>query len=139
MSVRTAALLTTPFVNLALVPEAASSLLLPARIGHVRAFAMFVLGEAVDAQQAVAWGLANRVCPRDELRATARAAAGAIANRPPSAVSITKKLMRDVAALTSRMQAESTHFTAQLKSPEAHEAFAAFAEKRAPDFTRVRR
>jgi enoyl-CoA hydratase/carnithine racemase len=130
------ALLMTPFVNLALVPEAASSLLLPARIGHARAFAMFVLGEAVDAQQAVAWGLANRVCPRGELRAAARAAAEAIAKRPPSAVGITKRLMRDVAGLMSRMQTEGTHFAAQLKSPEAREAFTAFAEKRPPDFTR---
>src|SRR5712672_1431193 len=53
------ATLSTPFVNLALVPEAASSLLLPARIGHARAFAMFVLGEAVDAKKAVDWGIAN--------------------------------------------------------------------------------
>ncbi len=53
------ALLSTPFVNLALVPEAASSLLLPARIGHVRAYAMFALGETIDARSAVAWGLAN--------------------------------------------------------------------------------
>src|SRR6476646_10756707 len=63
------ALLTTPFVNLALVPEAASTLLLPARIGHARAFAMFVLNEAVNASTAVAWGIANASVPRPELRA----------------------------------------------------------------------
>jgi enoyl-CoA hydratase/carnithine racemase len=51
--------LTTPFVNLALVPEAASSWLLPARIGHARAYAMFALGEAIDGGTAVAWGIAN--------------------------------------------------------------------------------
>ena len=56
------ALLTTPFVNLALVPEAASSLTLPLRIGHARAFSMFVLGEAVDAKRAVDWGIANAAC-----------------------------------------------------------------------------
>ena len=131
------ALLTTPFVNLALVPEAASSLLLPARIGHARAFAMFVLGEAVDAAQAVAWGLANAQCPVAELRAKARAAADAIAARPPAAVGITKSLMRDAAALLARMDVEGVHFGAQLKSAEAREALAAFAEKRAPDFTRT--
>jgi enoyl-CoA hydratase/carnithine racemase len=69
-SSRTDALLTTPFVNLALVPEAASSLTLPARIGHARAFSMFVLGEAVDARKAVAWGHCER-------RLSARRAAGA--------------------------------------------------------------
>jgi enoyl-CoA hydratase/carnithine racemase len=133
------ALLTTPFANLALVPEAASSLLLPARIGHARAFAMFVLGEAVDAHKAVAWGIANGVCPRADLHTTARAAAEAIAARPPSALSLTKKLMRDVAALTAHMQAENGHFAVQLRSAEAHEAFTAFAEKRSPDFTRLPR
>ena len=131
------AVLTTPFVNLALVPEAASSLLLPARIGHARAFAMFVLGEAVDAKTAVNWGIANAVCPRAELRARARAAADAIAARPASAVRLTKSLMRDPAALTARMEIEGAHFGAQLKSAEAREAFAAFAEKRAPDFSKL--
>lgn len=131
------ALLTTPFVNLALVPEAASSLTLPARIGHARAFSMFVLGEAVDAQKAVAWGIANEAVPTAELRAKARAAAEAVATRPPAAVAITKALMRDPAAIAQRMDEEGAHFAAQLKSPEAREAFAAFAEKRPPDFSKV--
>src|SRR5271154_263238 len=74
--------LITPFVNLALVPEAASSWLLPARIGHVRAYAMFALGEPVDAATALAWGLANAVVPVDELRDRARAAAEALTQRP---------------------------------------------------------
>src|SRR4051812_9138485 len=108
------ALLTTPFVNLALVPEAASTLLLPARIGHARAFAMFVLGEPVTAEQAVAWGLANAACPRGELRARARAAAETIAAKPPAAVALTKSLMRDPAALIEQMTAEGVHFAAQL-------------------------
>lgn len=130
--------LTTPFVNLALVPEAASSLLLPARIGHTRAFSMFVLGEAVDAQKAVAWGIANEVVPRAELRARARAAAEAVAQRPPAAVAITKALMRDPEALRTRLDVEGAHFVKQLSSPEAREAFAAFAQKRKPDFSKVR-
>jgi enoyl-CoA hydratase/carnithine racemase len=123
------ALLTTPFVNLALVPEAASSLTLPARIGHVRAFSMFVLGEAVDGKKAVDWGIANAVCPAAELRQRARAAAEAIAARPASAVTITKSLMRDPAALAARMEIEGVHFAAQLKSSDAREAFAAFAKR----------
>ena len=65
--------LMTPFVNLALVPEAASSWLLPARIGHVRAYAMFALGEPLDAATALACGLANAVVPVADLRARARA------------------------------------------------------------------
>ena len=130
------ALLTTPFVNLALVPEAASSLLLPARIGHARAFSMFVLGEAVDGRTAAAWGLANAAVPAGELRAKARAAAEAVASRAAASVAITKALMRDNQAIAEQMSVEGQHFAAQLKSPEAKEAFAAFREKRAPDFSR---
>lgn len=131
------ALLTTPFVNLALVPEAASSLTLPNRIGHARAFSMFVLGEAVDARKAVDWGIANEAVPLADLRAKALAAAQAVAARPPAAVVITKALMREGLGVAQRMDDEGLHFAAQLKSPEAKEAFAAFAEKRAPDFSKV--
>jgi enoyl-CoA hydratase/carnithine racemase len=130
--------LSTPFVNLALVPEAASSVLLPARIGHARAFAMFVLGEVVDASKALSWGLANAVVPRAELRAKARAAAEAVAQRPPAAVAITKALMRDTSGIQARMEQETAHFLDQLRSPEAKEAFTAFAERRAPDFAKLR-
>src|SRR4029078_13193067 len=69
------ALLSTPFINLALVPEASSSLLMPLRICYARAFEMFALGEAVDANSALAWGLANRVVPLDKLGAEASALA----------------------------------------------------------------
>ncbi len=80
------ALLSTPFVSLALVPEAASSLLLPARIGHARAYAMFALGQIVDAASAVAWGLANQAVPARQLagrRTPGRAAAGPATVRRP--------------------------------------------------------
>jgi enoyl-CoA hydratase/carnithine racemase len=130
------ALLTTPFVNLALVPEAASSLLMPLRIGHVRAFEMFVLGEPVTADKAVSWGLANRAVPAAELRAAARATAAAIAARAPAAVVSTKSLMRDESVLLARMSQESMHFLRQLQSAEFKEAFTAFSERRAPDFSK---
>jgi len=131
------AILTTPFVNLALVPEAASSMLLPARIGHARAFAMFVLGEAVDGRTAAAWGIANAALPASDLRARAREAAESVAARAPASVLATKALMRDPEAIAARMEEEGAIFAAQLKSPEAREAFAAFAQKRAPDFSKV--
>ncbi|MCR5873301.1 enoyl-CoA hydratase-related protein [Phenylobacterium sp. J426] len=133
------ALLTTPFVNLALVPEAASSMLLPARIGHARAFAMFVLGEAVDARKAEAWGLANAVVPAGDLRPRARAAAEAVASRAASSVAATKALMRRPAeTVRERYKEEGRLFAAQLKTADAAEAFAAFAEKRPPDFSKAR-
>ena len=130
------ALLTTPFVNLALVPEAASSLLLPARIGHVRAFSMFALGEAVNAQDAVAWGLATRIAPRAELAAVAEDYARRLAAQPLGALIATKALMRPTNDVTVRMDVEGEEFSRRLASPEAAEAFAAFAGRRRPDFTR---
>ena len=130
------ALLSTPFVDLALVPEAASSLLLQARIGYARAFAMFALGERVDAASALAWGLANRVVKGDELQATAQAAAQALAARPPGAVVATKALMRDRERLRAQIAKEGEAFAGRLASPEAREAFTAFAERRKPDFSK---
>jgi enoyl-CoA hydratase/carnithine racemase len=129
--------LTTPFADLALTPEAASSLLLPLRIGHPRAFAMFALGEAFDGRTAAAMGLANEALKASEVDARARAAARALAARPLGALIATKRLMRDSEAIWSVMQTEAQIFGERLRTPEAREAFAAFAERRAPDFTRV--
>jgi enoyl-CoA hydratase/carnithine racemase len=130
------AMLIAPFVNLALVPEAGSSLLLPLRIGHVRAFEMFVLGEPVNAERAVSWGIANRAVPPSELHSVARAAAVSIASRAPASVVATKSLMRDQSVVLARMSEETGHFVRQLKSAEFKEAFAAFSERRAPDFSK---
>lgn len=131
------ALLSCPFVNLALVPEAASSLLLPARVGHVRAFELFVLGTPIDGRTAAEWGIANAALPAAEVQAKARAAAQALAARPAAAVRVTKALMRDVPAMVQRIDQEFGHFYAQLRSPEAKEAFSAFFEKRPADFSKL--
>ena len=130
-------LLTTPFASLALVPEAASSLLLPARIGHIRAFAMLALGDAVGAASAVQWGLANVSVPRSELDAVALDYANRIARQPAEAVRATKRLMRPSGEILARIDTENVVFGERLRSDEAREAFAAFAERRAPDFDRL--
>ena len=128
--------LSAPFVDLALVPEAGSSFLLPARIGHVRAFAMFALGESISGPEAVTLGIANKALPQKEVLAAARSATRALAKRPSRSVLATKQLMRDVQAVMAQMHKEAALFSAQLKSDEAREAFSAFAEKRQPDFSR---
>lgn len=133
----TEARLSAPFVDLALVPEAASSMLLPARVGHGRAYALFALGEAIDAQTAHAWGLAHRVVPAGELERAAMAAAHALAAKPPAALAATKRLMRDTQATLARMEAEGAEFERRLSSAEAREAFTAFAERRKPDWSRI--
>ena len=127
--------LITPFVKLGLVPEAASSILLPARIGYLRAYSMLALGEPMEAQDALAAGLANAVVPNDQLTARIEEAAARISRLPLGSLQATKKLMRDGEAYVERMVAESTIFAERLQSPEAREAFMAFAQKREPDFT----
>ena len=124
------ATLSTPFVDLALVPEAGSSLLLPQRIGHARAFALLGLGERMSARDALAAGLANRVLAAGELEAAAMAAARALAAKPRRALRETKRLMRlEGDALRARMAAEAEVFAAQLRSEEARAAFTAFATR----------
>jgi enoyl-CoA hydratase/carnithine racemase len=131
------ALLSTPFVNLALVPEAASTLLMPLRIGHARAYEMFTLGDAMDANTAKSLGIANRVVPLDQLHAEAAGVAAKLAKLPAGSLSATKRLMRDAAVLTAQIGAESQCFAERLKTAEAREAFTAFAERRPPDFMKV--
>jgi enoyl-CoA hydratase/carnithine racemase len=131
------ALLSTPFISLALVPEAASSILMPLRLGHARAFEMFALGEPVAARVALEWGLANRVVPLEKLDAEAIALAQRLAKQPLGSLVATKKLMRNGDMLVKQMQAEGEYFEARLKSAEAREAFQAFAERRPPDFAKV--
>ena len=130
------ALLSVPFVNLALAPEAASSLLLPRVLGHQRAFELFALGEAIDGGTALAWGLANRAVPADQVETTAADLAAKLAARAPNSIRKTKALMRDAEALWGVMQMEAKAFGSQMRSPEAMEAFMAFSQKRAPDFSK---
>lgn len=128
------ALLSAPFVNLALAPEAASSLLLPMVLGHQRAFEIFALGEPIDGRTAQAWGLANRAVPADQVDALAAELAAKVAARAPNSIRKTKRLMRDAERLWALMQEEGEAFGSQMSSPEAMEAFMAFTQKRAPVF-----
>lgn len=128
------ALLSAPFINLALAPEAASSLLLPAALGHQRAFEIFALGEPIDGKTALAWGLANRAVVADQVETTALELATKLAGRAPNSLRKTKRLMRDGERLWALMQKEGEAFGSQMTSPEAMEAFTAFTQKRAPNF-----
>jgi enoyl-CoA hydratase/carnithine racemase len=128
--------LSTPFVNLGLVPEAASSMLLPQRIGYARAYQMFALGEQMDGRTAAAVGIATAAVPASELRATALAAAKKLTAKPIGALKAMKRLMRDPDLIQGVMNRESEIFGARLQSPEFAEAFKAFGERRAPDFSK---
>lgn len=78
--------LVAPFVNLGLVPEAASSLLFPRLLGHVRASEILLLGQAVDAKRALELGIANAVLPAAEVLPKALETAQLLAERAPTAV-----------------------------------------------------
>lgn len=122
--------LRTPFIDLGLVPEAASALTIPARIGHVRAFALFALGETLSGTEAATIGIANRALPAAQVAPAAAEAAQALAARPLSALVATKRLMRDAPAVAAALEADRDAFIAQLKTPEAAAAFAAFAARK---------
>ena len=127
-----------PFVNLALVPEAASTLLLPAAIGYPRAAELLLLGEPFAAAKAREYGVITDVVADDEVMNVARTAALALAGKPPAALRLTRMLMRQALAqpIAEQMREEARHFAAQRGSAEAAEAFHAFFEKRKPDFSR---
>jgi enoyl-CoA hydratase/carnithine racemase len=126
-----------PFTSLGLVPEAASSLLFPRLLGNQRAGALLLLGEMLDAATAHEWGFVNRVVDDAALMDTARELARRLAALPPQAVRLTKRLIRHGAAdVPERIEEELALFAERLGSPEAREAFAAFMEKRKPDFSR---
>jgi enoyl-CoA hydratase/carnithine racemase len=131
--------LSTPFVNLALVPEAASTILMPLRIGYARAYEMFALGETVDAKTALHLGIANRVVPLERLHAEAASVAQRLAKLPAGSLAATKRLMRDPELLAAQIAAESAIFAERLATAEAREAFTAFAERRPPDFAKLAR
>jgi enoyl-CoA hydratase/carnithine racemase len=131
--------LRTPFIDLGLVPEAASSLLAPMRIGMQRAFELLCLGEPFDGQRGYEAGLVNRVVPSGELEAVAMKAAVRLAMKPPGALAAARKLLRgDPSAINAQIEKETAVFAERLASGEAKEAFSAFLEKRKPDFSRFR-
>jgi enoyl-CoA hydratase/carnithine racemase len=91
----------------------------------------------MEAVAALACGLANAVVPRGELHKKAHDAAIALTKRPAGSLSFTKKLMRDHERIAAQIAEEDLLFKERLTTPEAREAFAAFAERRPPDFTKV--
>ncbi|MDB4946097.1 MAG: Enoyl-CoA hydratase [Labilithrix sp.] len=127
-----------PFANLGLVPEAASSLLLPRRVGQALANDMLLRGLVLEAGRALAVGLVNEIAPGTaEVLALARERAAEIASKPPQAIRLTKALARvDPGVLRARVLEEGRLFAARLTSDEAREAFTAFFERRPADFSR---
>ena len=130
--------LAMPFVALGLVPEFASSLLVPQLMGHRRAAEKLLLGDPFTPEQAVDCGIASAVLPAAEVVNHARRVAERFNALPPGAVRESKQLMRgpQTEALLKTIRAEAEIFGRRLRSPEAMEAFQAFFQKRKPDFSK---
>lgn len=121
----------TPFVDLALVPEAASSLIAPRVMGHQRAFALLAAGEAFSAAEAKESGLIWRVTAPEAVEAETLLAASRLAAKPPEALKIARDLIRGSSHdILSRIYEETGHFEAQLRSAEARAAFDAFVKRK---------
>jgi enoyl-CoA hydratase/carnithine racemase len=121
----------TPFVNLGLVPEAASSLLAPRLMGHRRAFELLVMGRPLDAAAALACGLVNTVVPPGNVEAEAMKAAQHIAALPAEAVATSRHLMRGSPdEIVAHIDEEVRLFKERLQSAEAQAAFKAFLNRK---------
>jgi enoyl-CoA hydratase/carnithine racemase len=129
--------LAMPFVSLGLVPEFASSWMVPRLMGNAKAAEKLLLGDPFRPEEAVECGLANAVLPTAEVVNHARRMAERFNTLPPDAVRASKRLLRAPmrASIDGVIARESEVFGAALRSPEAREAFQAFFEKRKPDFT----
>jgi enoyl-CoA hydratase/carnithine racemase len=123
----TRATFATPFIQLGLVPEGASSLLAPWLMGHQRAFAMLVMGRTLNAEDARAAGFVNAVVATDHLEAEARKVAREIAALPAEAVAASRKLLKHTPEdLIHRIDHEGHLFRERMRSTEAVAAFKAF-------------
>jgi enoyl-CoA hydratase/carnithine racemase len=122
------ATISTPFLKLGLIPEAASTLLAPLSMGYTRAFSLLAMGRPLSAAQAREAGIVNTVVEAAAVDAAAMQAAQEIAALPPAIVRVTRRLMRRQFhdAVLDRLEAEGRNFTELLQSDEARAAFAAF-------------
>lgn len=128
-----------PFVHLGVVPEAGSSYLLPMIAGHLRASEMLLFGETFGPQKALDAGIVTQILPAAEVLNVAKSQAIKLAALPITSVQTTKALIKRAQQknVEEQMQIESSTFRAMLKEPASIEAFAAFAEKRKPDFSKL--
>ena len=123
-----------PFVDLGLVPEAASSLLLPRLVGRRLAARYLLLCEPFGVDEAEAAGLVSHRSPAGELDACFESVVGALLAKPADALRQTQRLLRLGSAdeIVDRMGQESSAFAERLQSAEAQDAITAFFEKRKP-------
>ncbi|WP_419341292.1 crotonase/enoyl-CoA hydratase family protein [Achromobacter sp. PD1] len=124
------------FVRVGIVPGDGGAWLLPRAVGMARASEMAYTGEAISAQDALAWGLVSRVVPAADLLPAARTLAAKIAANPGGVMRMTKRLLREGqhSSLASLLELSASYQALAHKTAEHREAVTAFIEKRAPKF-----
>jgi len=127
-----------PFVSLGLCPEFGSGFLLPRLAGYHRAAELFYFGDFFSAQDAYKIGLVNKIFSEQNLLEKTMVEAQRLAKQPPASVRLTKSLMKRhiPVNLNEIIMYEGAQFMRRTNSPEAKEAFAAFYQRRKPDFSR---
>ncbi len=128
---------TSAYTKIGMTPDGSSTYFLPRLIGNRRTVELYLTNRVLNAQEALDWGLVNRVVPAAELMATAREMAAAIAQGAPLANAGVKRLMLATAneSLETQMERETRSIAAMAASRDGQEGFASFAERRAPNFT----
>jgi len=115
-----AASLRTPFLDLGLIQEAASTITAPARMGYPRAFEMICLGEPFSAERALQAGIINAIVPADQLEAIALKSAKRLAAKPRQALMTARRLLRkNHEQLSAMIEEEASNYVGLMKSPEA--------------------
>lgn len=116
-----------PFVDLGVIPEAASTLLIPQRIGLAKATEFMLLCESFGASDALRLGVVNAVADAKEVEAMALEAARRLAAKPRAALAATRRLLRgDAAAIAARIDEEAALFAAALAMRETRARLEAF-------------
>jgi 2-(1,2-epoxy-1,2-dihydrophenyl)acetyl-CoA isomerase len=125
------------FVNIGLMPDGGSTLFVPAAVGKTRAFQMALLGERVEAAQALEWGLVNEVHPDGELTGAADDLVGRLAAGPTRAYAVSKRALNRMIYpdLDGQLALEADLQHQLVRTDDFLEGVGAFAEKRAPVFT----
>jgi 2-(1,2-epoxy-1,2-dihydrophenyl)acetyl-CoA isomerase len=125
------------FVNIGLVPDGGSSVFVPTRVGMARAAEMAMLGERVSAEQALAWGLVNRVVPDEQLREEAGALGARLAAGPTRSYAASKRLVNSwlYTGMAAQLELEAQLQGEMVETDDFVEGVTAFLGKRPASFT----